>query len=112
MSKLVVCLEPFGNQELGIGEMLDPSGKEVSYVLVMGEGEIPVPVDDDIELMIYQEAGHEIRDTDELWDFQCDNHDAYIPTNLDKYTEKAIEWWEQRGYTAEKLPVLHMVSPL
>jgi len=114
--KLLVALEPMGDQELGVSGMLFPEEEDtvVYYLVVSGASEIPVLEDGDIELRIYQDAGYPVGSGDDLWEMQSDDK---IPSIVgeeyaSKYLATAIKMYEESGYTVDHLPQMVMISPL
>lgn len=100
MSKLVVTVEPKGYADLDVNDMV--GDEYVFHLLVEGSGDIPVPECSEIELLIYQAHGYELHNMDEFYEFTEESED-YIPVNMDEWCAKAIEWYEQRGFTAERI---------
>lgn len=115
MNMKIVVLEPHGNQEFDLSIMIDSDrgDDECTYLVVTGVSEIPTPESGDIELLVYHARGYtELRDTEELWELQESEEHEYKPIHVNEYSEKAIEWYEQRGFTAVRVDDMDIVSPL
>jgi|GEM_PF-2911660 len=111
MNKLVLAVEPFGDYEFDVADMLNNKSKKVGFVLIEGEKKIPEPdYYDDIEVLIYQMNGHNISRSDEIEDLE--ESGVVIKTKLDDYIKATIQWYEKKGFKAEKIPALSMITPL
>jgi hypothetical protein len=113
--KEIVAYEPFGNQELDIPDFIfekehsDKGDNSLFYLLVEAEGvsEIPVPEDSDIEVHVYRSLGYEVSDDEELWE-----RNDLPRLKWEQYITGAIEWYEQRGFKAERIHMAGLISPL
>lgn len=112
MNKKLVMLEPKGYYELDVCHFINPGSEYISYLLISGEGDIPVPECSDIGLVVYQARGYEVRDAEELEELQEEASIPHIPADLGEWVRAAIEWYEQRGFTAEHIESYAMVSAL
>jgi hypothetical protein len=118
MDKLIVALDPRGNQELGVAEMLNPEleDAEVYYLLVSGESDIPVLEDRGIELRMYQDAGYKVGGRGSLWHMKIDNKIPSFPCEDEQYgkvyRDTAIKMYRELGYTVDHIPYMVMISPL
>lgn len=127
MDTRILVVEPWGNQDLDLGELFDPDGTDVAYLVITGE-DIPIPDTDEIELFIYSSLGYDFTEDDlHNWDKElpwlpgliggCDEDSVSESPEDDArytaaYTEYVIKWYSSKGYTAIKVPAMAMLSPL
>lgn len=90
MSRKLVVLEPSGYYELDATNFVAPGDKYITYLLVSGVSEIPVPEYSDIDTNVEED----------------------MHTSNEEFCEIAIEWYKERGFVAEVVEVAGMVGYL
>jgi hypothetical protein len=114
MNTKVIILEPFGDQEFDLGELINPIEDEPksACLVIQGEGEFPLPESSELELYIYQCRGKEFRSVEEMWEYQQTEILDEDCMSMDEWVSRTVEWYEQRGFTAIPVKAPDLISPL